>query len=769
MVRAFVLASIAVASILLGWAQPAVAQTPTIDPRWGLFAELAERDFHFAGWGGTKIVQSYRWEDPGRRLSYFFSYVGSDKQVMTLDEATGEIVLSGAATYSKYGDKYGTRLKVAADGTILWPNGRPFLSRGEGNTYLDAVKGVMVETRPGDAASEKVQRLIAAGKLRAANPGLRGAIAVSSQVTGGGSPANTPAIGAAVELNPVQRAALDRYVEAAIDDGATLQTAHWTEADKSFTLETISGAGRSETHYVVRTDGLFAMSPEDESKIGSGVVGMIDPATGKITMDWRQNGQSYRTVITAAEGSPGTILTFTYQGSPTRKGGMQWTEVKRGSGRPLAPETIATLVKNIQDQAKMQASPWGVLSVLPGTLWYCLGEEPDQWLTRRRMYQGDVGYLDESIPQMRFTVATWREPGRLLEITTKFGDGRGWSDVVELKGDGSFSLNTTGLSQHTSLIGHKDQWGQIVFPIANYNYDNGIAQNYIQFSANGPTSPNVSLVVETNNYPSKSTCSMQAYDASQLPRLTTELRSMQELRLSQIQNHINARNEFAADAAAGQQMVANMRAQLVGTIMSGGGNGPVAYSPSTSVSGGGQGASFLQDLQAMADTAHREAERSRAQLDATIARAQGGASTGASTVASTAHGMATSSSASAESGSTPTHSLTKKTIHVYFYIGTTPKIATKAGEVDDGHNTHCQSNIFPVTIDWDPSLEASGGNLKYANPVLDGMKSTFIDKCNRAAPDHPTVGIAQWYDDTFSTWHPESLQVRQGDVEVTMP
>ena len=106
--------------------------------------------------------------------------------------------------------------------------------------------------------------------------------------------------------------------------------------------------------------------------------------------------------------------------------------------------------------------------------------------------------------------------------------------------------------------------------------------------------------------------------------------------------------------------------------------------------------------------------------------------------------------------------VTKKTLQVYFWIGTTPTN-------DDGHNTHCQSNIFPVTIDWDPSLEATGGNLKYATPVLDGMKSAFIDKCNRTDPSRPTEGIADWYADAFSGWHPEGLQLRRGDVAVTMP
>jgi hypothetical protein len=125
------------------------------------------------------------------------------------------------------------------------------------------------------------------------------------------------------------------------------------------------------------------------------------------------------------------------------------------------------------------------------------------------------------------------------------------------------------------------------------------------------------------------------------------------------------------------------------------------------------------------------------------------------------------SAAPGSSGSS-THSLTRKTLQAFLYVGTEPRIATKAGEPDDGHNTHCQSNIFNITVDWDPSLEAEGANLKYVNPVLDGMKSTFIDKCNRTDPSRPTVGIAEWWVDGFNDPQP-GRQLRTGDREVTMP
>jgi hypothetical protein len=702
-------------------------------------------------------------------MSYFFNYVGSNRWTLTLDEASGDVLVTDTSLYEKVGNKYAWRLKVKPDGSITFDDGkRTYLSRGGGNTYLDSNGSKMVENELGGPSSERMQKLIAAGKVRAANPALRSALAPTNSVIAAAQASGAvPPIGAAVELNAIQRAAIDRLAKIGIYGDGRLQTAHWTEPGKAFVIETVSATGRSSAHYVVRPDGLLALSAEDESKLGTGLIGRIDPVSGQIAMEWHRGGQLYRNVVTAAEGAPANVLDITYQGQSTRKNGVQWSEISRVGGAPYTREQLDGFAKYIHDDAEMRAHPWGVLSVLPGTLWYCLGDEPDQWMSRRRMYQGQVGYLDESIPQMRFTVATWREPGRVLEITTKFGDGRGWTDVIDLKADGSFGLNSTGLGQHTSLIGHKDKWGQITFPIANYNYDNGIAQNYFEFTASGPTSPTESLVVETNNYPSKSTCTMQAYDAAQLPRLTSELRQMQELRLSQIQSNLNARNEFAADAAAGQQMVANMRAQLVGTILGGGGSGPVAYSPSTPVAGAGQGSNFLQELQSMADTAHREAERSRAQLESTIAQAKAGTSgSGASpsiggaisSQTSVPNAGATAAAAASAQSQTQARSsppLTKRTLRALFEVQLVQRD-------DDDHNPICQSRVMSFTIDWDSN--DPNGNFQRENAALDPLIPIFISKCEAT---RKTFQKADYYVDDGGPFQPKAI--RHGDVEVVMP
>jgi hypothetical protein len=217
--------------------------------------------------------------------------------------------------------------------------------------------------------------------------------------------------------------------------------------------------------------------------------------------------------------------------------------------------------------------------------------------------------------------------------------------------------------------------------------------------------------------------------------------------LQRYQAAIAARNVRSSGGGLGSIL----GAAAMGAIMGGGGQNSVDLAVA-GAQAAAQGGNPLDVLNSMGSVAAANAAESKRQLDETITRAQGGNSLAASTSYSTA-----TSSPAGPATSRP--AMTKKAMQVYFWVGTTPT-------VDDGHNTHCQSNVFSVTIDWDPNLEASGGNLRYANAVLDPMKSTFIDKCNRAG--NPVTDIADWYADAFSGWHlPAPL--RRGDTEVQMP
>jgi hypothetical protein len=151
---------------------PAVGQTADIARNWGVLADMVERDFHFGDLLGTRCLIAFRWEDPGRQMSRVdASPLVYRKTLMTLDPATGEIVYSQVG----YEDvKYQIRLTVAADGSVHWPEGKhPYLSRSEDGRFKEGKAMILVPTTPDTPASQRGVKLIAAGKLRAANPGLR--------------------------------------------------------------------------------------------------------------------------------------------------------------------------------------------------------------------------------------------------------------------------------------------------------------------------------------------------------------------------------------------------------------------------------------------------------------------------------------------------------------------------------------------------------------------------------------------------------------------
>jgi len=773
MVRAFVLASIAVVLIWLGAVPPSLAQPTAVDARWGLFAELAERDFHFEGWAGSKSLLSFRWEKPGQEMSVLFAYVGSQENLMILDPATGEIVVTDPKTYEKYGLKYGFRVKAAADGAIHFLKGQPYLTKVDDNKF-EYQGTVWLPTDPGTPASEKVERMIAAGKLRAANPDGRGAPVASAStspsagVPGGTPQGSLPALGAPVELNQVQRDALDRYVKSVTTtfiNGLNLTYSNWIEPGKSYVTHFLrESAGPLEGRYELRPDGLIVMSDEAQER-ANGLIGQINPSTGQITFDFRAGGKLNRTTVDGVAGQPGITQVVQYQGIQ-RKRGIEWAEVGRSSGAPYTPAQIEGTTRQINAQIQMRKNPWGALAALPGKLWYCVGYEPVQWLVRRRMYQGQIGFLDESVPVMRVTLATWREPNRVLEVVTKLGDGHAWTDTITLQPDGTFAMTSTGVAQYPNLRGHKDASGSVVFPIANYNYQNGIASNEIEFDASYPAglpAPITMLNVKKDGYGNPTRCTMQPYEESKLQQWTAELNQEQQRSREHLIGLQQDRQQMAADEEEGQRMVANMRSELIGTILSGGGSGSVAYSPSTSVAGGGQGAGFLQDLRAMADTAHREAERSRAQLDATIAQAQasGRGADASSRVTASANpsGNAVSSSVNAAQSPAQARSsppLSKRTLRALFEVQLVQRD-------DDDHNPVCQSTVMSFTIDWDSN--DPNGNFQRENAALDPLVPTFISKCEAT---RKTFQQADYYvDDGSRPLQPKAI--RHGDVEVVMP
>jgi hypothetical protein len=348
-----------------------------------------------------------------------------------------------------------------------------------------------------------------------------------------------------------------------------------------------------------------------------------------------------------------------------------------------------------------------------------------------------------------------------MEVVTKLGDGHGWTDTITLQPDGTFAMTTTGVAQYANLRGQKLPWGSVVFPIANYNYQNGTASNEIEFDASYPgglPAPVTMLVVKTDGYGNPTRCTMEPYDESKLQQWTADLKAEQQRSREHLSNLQQARQDFAADAEEGQRMVANMRSELVGTIMSGGGSGPVAYYPPSAPGpyGGGQGGNFLQDLQAMADTAHREAEQSRARLDATIAQASAGADHGRTGgMAATAHPSSPTGAQAPSSLASSAPAVEKRTVRVFFEAATAPDMSK------DDHNTICQSNYFNITMDWIPN-----DRYRASAAVLDPLMPTFLNKC-AAGPRALVPNTAHYYVEGVDPQYPRTL--RAGDYQVTMP
>jgi hypothetical protein len=199
----------------------------------------------------------------------------------------------------------------------------------------------------------------------------------------------------------------------------------------------------------------------------------------------------------------------------------------------------------------------------------------------------------------------------------------------------------------------------------------------------------------------------------------------------------------------------------MGAILGGGGQSSVDLAVA-GAQAAARGGNTLDVLNSMGGVAAANAAESKRQLDETIARAQGGNSGGSSTGYS---GSTTAVRGTASSPATSRPAMTRKTIQVYYTAGTVVRD-------NDDHNTHCQSNIFSVTIDWDPSLVNDGGNLGYANALLDPMKSRFAEKCSQAGRPVTALADVDWFADAFDSsgggWG-SGRQLRKGDIEVQMP
>ncbi len=149
---------------------PATAQT-VIDPRWGVLAELAERDFVT----NTGVLMSFRWQIPNRTLRRYVPGENSGLD-FELDLATGQIVelYRGARNIYRV-----DRNHVLADGSYWSREGNRLSKISDIEYKYKYGRGKLRPLVPGEKAADRLARAIQAGKTRAANPQMLAAASAS--------------------------------------------------------------------------------------------------------------------------------------------------------------------------------------------------------------------------------------------------------------------------------------------------------------------------------------------------------------------------------------------------------------------------------------------------------------------------------------------------------------------------------------------------------------------------------------------------------------
>lgn len=159
---------------------PQIPAAPSgIDPRWGVLGEMVERNFEMTDrWG---LLAAVRWETPNLAVEWSMFGWGDYKFVIRLDPASGK--LSTTAWKQDY------NLFAAADGAIMQRDstGReaPFITRDPDGQYRLHYNGGSERFRlhpAGGPKEPKFQKIVAQGRLRAADPTLNTQLASAPAV-----------------------------------------------------------------------------------------------------------------------------------------------------------------------------------------------------------------------------------------------------------------------------------------------------------------------------------------------------------------------------------------------------------------------------------------------------------------------------------------------------------------------------------------------------------------------------------------------------------
>jgi hypothetical protein len=141
------------AFLILAAVQPAAAEA---DRRWGLLAELVERDFQYA----ESYPLTVRWIVPGEsmRLTIFLTRGRHQDRDFFIDKATGGLILDN------------NPVAVSASGELALKHG-PSVLRRRGPDRFDFMH-VVFDPLSNSEASTRIAASIASGELKAANPSL---------------------------------------------------------------------------------------------------------------------------------------------------------------------------------------------------------------------------------------------------------------------------------------------------------------------------------------------------------------------------------------------------------------------------------------------------------------------------------------------------------------------------------------------------------------------------------------------------------------------
>ena len=176
-VRRLITASLA-ALLTLGVVTPAAAQAD-IDPRWGVLAEMAEKDFLERG-----VIATVRWETFNKVLVWTDrALLASTTRRFVLNSETGKLNMTasgwgGGGKYELLAQANGELEDQVYNGTsrFLWREAvdvwKLRLAAGATTTYRSLTNG--------GKASARLADLIAKGKVRAANPSLGSMAAVAA-------------------------------------------------------------------------------------------------------------------------------------------------------------------------------------------------------------------------------------------------------------------------------------------------------------------------------------------------------------------------------------------------------------------------------------------------------------------------------------------------------------------------------------------------------------------------------------------------------------